>query len=144
MNLPDRLAPIAILSLPMAGMTAGITALQTAPVGVDASTFWLMLSALGGTIGTLSVWAWKQREKRADAERALAAVQTELAVCQTKLSAYGKSAPELADEVRRLGELFAQLIEDDAEPAPRRRERERDRLPWPYERPRPTAPRRRS
>lgn len=137
----DLMAPIAILSLPVA-VPVGIALLQAAPSGIDVATFWAILTAMGGSIVALAGWSWKQREKRADAERALATSQTELAVCQTKLSAYGKSAPELADEVRRLGELFAQLIEDDMEPPSDQRRRDRDRLPFPYGRSRPTAPRR--
>lgn len=145
MTSPGPMAITAITSTPVQMIPAVFDVLLQAAPGVDAMTFWAILTALGGTVVTLATFAWREREKRAVAERALATVQTELAVATTKLLAYGKSAPELADEVRRLGELFAQLIEEDGQDRDRDEppHREHDRLPWPYERPRPVAPRRR-
>jgi hypothetical protein len=59
--------------------------------GVDPSTFWLILVAMGGTISTLAGMLYKgERDRRVDAER--------------KLAAFQEIAPDLAENVQWLVE----------------------------------------
>lgn len=90
--------------------------------------------AIGGlatAVVSLAGWTWREREKRTKAE-------VELAIAKTKLEAYGKSAPELAEEIRRLGEALDAALDDGEGPR-----QHAERLVWPYDRPPRRNPRRR-
>lgn len=106
---------------------------------------WL-LGGIGTAIVPLSGWLWKQRQaglaqQKADALE-ITTLKVNLAVAETKLAAYGKSAPELTDQIDQLTERVAQLLfEADPSHEPTGSDRPQS---WPYPRRRPIAPRRSS
>lgn len=82
--------------------------------GIDPTTFWLILSALGTTVTTLASLLYKnERDRRIEAER--------------KLAAFQEIAPDLAENVRWLVEEAQER--DPGSP-----------LPWPYRRPTAHSP----
>ena len=144
MNLSSWMGHTFAVALPLTSFPILREVMLEAGQPTDSTYVWGIVATLGATVTSMAAFAWRQRELRAKSERKLAERDTELAVCRTQLSAYGKSAPELAEEVRWFGEQLARLIEEESDQRSSSRHRERrERLPWPMDRPRPTAPRRR-
>ena len=74
---------------------------EASPNGIDPGTFWLIVTALGGTVTTLAGIIYKGEVARRKAAEA-------------KLEAYEKLAPDVVAEVRRLGDLIrASSLADD-------------------------------
>lgn len=95
------------LLLQSAGQTSG---------GIDPTTFWLIVSALGGVVSTLaSTLYFSEKSRREKAE--------------AKLEKYQEIAPHLAEDVRWLIEEAQRSHGDLEEP-----------LPWPYQRRGPRRP----
>ena len=111
-------------------ISAGGPVLLAAATDPSPETAKWLIGGMATTIVSLAGFAWRQYERRSKAE-------VELAIAKTRLEGYGKSAPELAEDIRRLGELFEDAMKDDEG-----FRQAADRLVWPYDRPR-RNPRRR-
>lgn len=109
---------------------------------MDSETLKWILGGIASTVPGLAAWAWRQRATGLARERAkdleITTLKVNLAIAETKLAAYGKSAPELTDQIDHLTERVARLLYE-AETDVNRPDTP---PPWPYPRRRPTAPRR--
>jgi hypothetical protein len=120
---------------------------------VDQELVKWILGGVGTAVIPFSSWAWKQRQAGLERERAKDAriaeltventtLKVEIAIAETKLAGYGKSAPELTDQIDALTERVARLLYK-AEPSDERSTNHQvPDVPWPYPRNRPSAPRR--
>lgn len=104
-----------------------------------------ILGGLAGAIPAFGAWWWRQHEHALTRERdkndRIRTLEVSLAVAETKLAAYGKSAPELVAQIDQLAEQVAQLLYED-DPDGNGRPGLPPVLPWPSQPPRPTARRR--
>lgn len=79
-----------------------------------------IIGGMATTIVSLAGFTWKLYERKTKAD-------IELAIANTKLEAYGSSAPDLADEIKRLGERLAEQQRQH------QRFLESSDLPWPMQ-----------